>query len=83
MSEFHHADTPLLLAPLSLVRGGSYSCNTGSLFNQSGLGFYWSRRLDNTINGNFLFFYSGYPGYVGPQYNYDRGNGLSLRCPAR
>ncbi|MBO4675130.1 MAG: hypothetical protein J5601_03475, partial [Elusimicrobiaceae bacterium] len=72
--------TSLLLAPLSLVRGGNYNYGYGSLGSQSSFGYYWSQRLDNAANGYRLRFNSG---NVYPQVSYYRGDGFSLRCLAR
>ena len=79
-NSFQHADTALLLAPLSLVRGGYYFYYNGNLNHQSSYGYYWSRRLATATPGNYLDFYSG---YVYPQYSYYRGIGFALRCLAR
>ena len=68
-------DTNLLLAPLSLVRGGNH--NNGSLSSQSEYGDYWSRQLNNAASGYYLHFRSG---VVAPQKSDYRGRGFALRC---
>ena len=73
------ANTSLTLAPLSLVRGGNYRYDSGTLYNQSSYGRYWSQRLNNDVYGYFLYFNSG---LVGPQFSSDRGHGFTLRCLA-
>ena len=60
------------------MRGGYYTYHTGNLDFQSSYGSYWSRRLNNVINGYYLGFYSG---YVNPQFsNLYRGYGFTIRC---
>ena len=59
------------------MRGGHYYYSNGNLYNQSSLGYYWSRRLANATGGHYLTFASG---YVNPQYSYYRGDGIPLRC---
>ena len=69
----------LLLAPLSLVRGGFYNYSTGNLGSQSSYELYWSRRLLNAIDGSLLSFDSG---SVRPQNSRSRGDGFTARCLA-
>ena len=79
MSFFFHANTTLLLAPLSLVRGGYYNYSSGNLDDQSTNGRYWLQRLDNATYGNYLYFHSD---LIYLQYYVSRGRGFSLRCLA-
>ena len=65
---------------LGFTRPGDYSCNDGSLYNQSSGGFYWSRTRNGTTDAYRLYFYST---RLYPRYNYDRGYGFTLRCLAR
>ena len=59
------------------MRGGYYRYSSGNLDAQSINSYYWSRRLDNAINGVYLRFLST---SVNPQSFSTRGLGFSLRC---
>ena len=72
--------TVMQISPLSFLRSGRYSYESGSLDTRTSYGSYWSGRSYSITNSYYLSLWST---RLYPQYNYYRGTGFALRCLAR
>ncbi len=66
-------------SPLDFAYTGYYS-TSGSLVDETTVGYFWSRTADDSSFAYLLGFYSS---YVYPQVSGGRGYGRSLRCTAK
>ena len=57
---------------------GSY---LGGVGREGSAGYYWSRTVYSSTNSYYLYLYGDYSN-VGPQYNYNKYGGYSVRCMA-
>ena len=64
-------------ATINFPASGLRGSNDGSLGYVGSYGYYWSAVPDNSLNGCFLYFDSG---YVGPLYNGTRTYGFAVRA---
>jgi hypothetical protein len=50
--------------------------SSGGLYNQSNIGFYWGASIKNNSSAGLAF----YSGYVNVSIDFDRADGISVRC---
>ena len=76
-NKLSHADIPLLISPISIIRAGSYA-DDGILSNRSSVGYYYYNYLNN--GGAF---YIAFANYRLENTRYYYATGRTLRCLAR
>ena len=81
MSNLTNPEIPLLMSPLSFLRGGVYSITGGAINYRSVAGCYWSRYSSSTAGQAYGLGFDST--YLRPQIDNARGTGRSLRCLAR
>ena len=64
--------------PLSFVRSGYHPTPGATLDYRGSRGYYWSRSASGA-NSLFLYFLSS---SIGPQFSFNKSDGVSLRCVA-
>ena len=72
--------TKLRSSPLDFAYAGWYSNTSGSLYNVTTWGVFWSRTAYSSSDSYRLYFYSS---YVTPQGYGGRSSGYPLRCTAK
>ena len=70
-------DAGIQSAPLSFLRGGYFSWDSGTLGNRGGAGYYWESKISSGTGARYLGFSSA---NLYPQGASLKGGGFSIRC---
>ena len=75
-----NVDTVVQNKPFNYARSGYYEYSSGRVMSRASYGNYWEYRSYVSGYAMNLIFHSA---YLGSQYNFYKGHGLSLRCLVR
>ena len=75
-----NSDLQIQSLPISFIRSGYYTYNSGTIISRNNYGIYWTSLVGGPINANRLYFDST---ALVPSSNLDKGRGYTLRCLVR